>query len=167
MDYQLLMAWPARQSGASIVLPLPTGWIGITTSAEVGRAARAHPVLSGSCGPVLVVPGDPVHWVFLAEAGSDPLAVSLAPPGVGLLRPPHEVLLPPSETGFGRVRWANPPLANQRWLPTSTSVLRAIHEVLRRQWRFPDGRSLPSTGSPGAAMTPAEHPVQRPVVNFP
>jgi len=136
VDYQLMMAWPARQEGQAIVLPLPPGWIGITTTARIGRAACAHLMLNESCGPVLVVPGEPAKWIFLAEAGFDPLAVSIAPPGVGLMRPPHQIPLPPTDTGAGRVRWANPPRTNQRWLPTSASVLAAISEVLQPPWHL-------------------------------
>ena len=137
--YQLLMAWPARQAGPAVVLPLAAGWIGITITVEIGRAACSHPVPGDSRGPVLAVPGEPDQRIFLAEAGSDPLAVSIAPPGVGVLRPPLEVPLPPTETGYGRVRWAIAPRTNQRWLPTSDSLLAAISEVLQPPWRFRRG----------------------------
>lgn len=148
-DYGRLMGWVVHRNENGLVLPLPAGWVAVHAPAGVGAAAYRHPLLRDACGPVLVLPESTRRSVFLAEVDDGVLAGESLPPGVGLFRSPHPLLLPPSTTEFGRVRWAVAPEPTRRWLPTATTVISALGEVLRHVRTLPVVRheqsALPET----------------------
>ncbi|MEV6718027.1 hypothetical protein AB0M48_38985 [Lentzea sp. NPDC051208] len=150
------MAWRVRTRDDGLVLPLPAGWIGVHATDDVAASARAHPVLREACGPVLAVPtGDGRRWLFLAEVDESVLSSTELPDGVGLIRPPRELLLPPSSNDFGMIRWAVCPSPEKRWLPTATTVVSALREVIspRRHVRWLRTRPVDEWYRPGTTGT--------------
>ncbi|MCP2170233.1 hypothetical protein [Goodfellowiella coeruleoviolacea] len=123
-EYGQRLGWPTRLAGTELHLLLGRGLVGVAL-ANPGVAEEILGVLTrrGLDGPVVVLPGSPARWVFLA--GADPAVdhtAALVPPGVDLVR--DQVALPPSRTPHGRVAWARPP-SPHRALPSALVVLAA------------------------------------------
>ncbi|OZM71583.1 hypothetical protein CFN78_18810 [Amycolatopsis antarctica] len=126
--YRAGFGWRPRIRAGALELPLggglaaltvPAGWAG-----EVAHRLRMH----DCSGPVLAAAGTPRRWAFLAAL--DDLAPEHVPYGVRVLAAPQSLVLPPTMTGDGPVRWVVPPDPGRRALPSFAAVLHAIRAVV-------------------------------------
>lgn len=83
-------------------------------------------------GPVLMLPGRRLWWVFLTNP-DDPGAVASSAPMVGArlrMSAPDTVTLPPGMTAHGPVRWIVAPEATSVRLPRLRAVLSAAWQTV-------------------------------------
>ncbi|WP_229686653.1 hypothetical protein [Longimycelium tulufanense] len=122
-SYARLMGWPVVVSDNGILLPLSPASTALTMPEHLGQGVLAGLKARMLAGPVLALPGPQPRWVFLAELVALLPTQLTSPFEVQFVRAPHQVLLPPTQTTHGPVRWANPPTPSRRWFPPFTAVL--------------------------------------------
>ncbi|GDY28896.1 hypothetical protein [Gandjariella thermophila] len=118
-----LLGWSVVVAEHGIFLELGPTAIAVAMPGRAGSRVLADLKSRMLAGPTLVIPGPQERWVFLAELVALLPTQLQAPADVQLVRPPHRVVLPPTLTQHGPVRWANPPSAARHWLPPFTAVI--------------------------------------------
>ncbi|HEX2297000.1 MAG TPA: hypothetical protein VHH34_00535 [Pseudonocardiaceae bacterium] len=101
------LRWPVTLRGEQVSLNLDLDLDAVAVVIPVRLAARVVEILVGRrCPPpVLVHPGLATHWVIVA---GERFGVPLGWPD-GVHRVTGTLLLPPTVTGHGPVRWVRPP----------------------------------------------------------
>lgn len=117
------LGWQVSVTDQGVFLPLGPATTALAMPARIGSSVLADLKARMLAGPVLVLPGPREHWIFLAELVALLPTQLKAPPEVQFLRSPHRVVLPPTMTRYGSVRWANPPSHSRHWFPPFTAVL--------------------------------------------
>ncbi|GAA0660981.1 bifunctional DNA primase/polymerase [Kitasatospora atroaurantiaca] len=143
-DARMVSWWWERRSPDSPVL-VATGRTVCAVSLPAGAGARAleyFAVLGVRLGPVLASPGR--YVLLVAPYSLEELGELLAeqPWVPGSLRyhgPDGYLMLPPSRTGAGAVRWVRPPVGEEPWLPQVGGLLDAL---IAASTAAPDDRRL-------------------------
>jgi hypothetical protein len=118
-----LLGWSVVVADHGLFLELGPTAIAVAMPGRAGTRVLADLKSRMLAGPTLILPGPPERWVFFAELVALLPTQLQAPADVQLVRPPHRVILPPTLTQHGPVRWANAPSAARHWLPPFTAVI--------------------------------------------
>ncbi|MFT7837838.1 HPr family phosphocarrier protein [Saccharothrix sp. BKS2] len=134
-DQEAACRWYARRFGwrvvpgsAGIRLVLGGGTVGFLVPADLAEVVLSRFDAVGVPAPAVVRPDGRV--VFLTDANDRWLSQNDMPADVVFLRTPAEVPLPPTPVSGGRVRWARPIEAGERWLPVAEGVLSVVRSAL-------------------------------------
>ena len=128
-NYRIL-GWKVKVADNRVMLPLGPSTTALVMPARIGSAVLAELRARMLAGPALVIPGATEHWVFLAELVALLPSQLRTPPEIRFVRSPRSILLPPTATPYGSIRWANAPSFNRHWLPPFTAVLAVARTVL-------------------------------------
>ncbi|MCP2170226.1 hypothetical protein [Goodfellowiella coeruleoviolacea] len=118
-----VLGWQVSASEQGVFLPLGPATTGLVMPARTGSRVLADLKARMLAGPVIAIPGPREQWIFLAELVALLPAHLRAPAQVQFVRSPQRVVLPPTATRYGPVRWANPPSPSRHWFPPFTAVL--------------------------------------------
>ncbi|KAA2261798.1 hypothetical protein F0L68_15435 [Solihabitans fulvus] len=118
-----VLGWHVSVTEQGVFLPLGPATTALAMPARIGSRVLADLRSRMLAGPVLVLPGPREHWIFLAELVALLPTHLKAPPEVQFVKSPHRIVLPPTMTRYGSVRWANPPSHSRHWFPPFTAVL--------------------------------------------
>lgn len=125
--------WPVTVRGAQVRLSLGPDTVALII--PVRLATEVTEILTARhCQPaVLTHPHAPAHRVVLA---GEPYPLTLPWP-LGVCRVTTHLLLPPTLTPSGPLRWMHPPDENSLRLCREIDVLAAVHTTLQRSPREP------------------------------
>ncbi|MDU0292298.1 HPr family phosphocarrier protein [Saccharothrix longispora] len=126
--YGRRFGWRVVAGPAGVRLVLAGGTVGFLVPADLAAAVLARFDAVGVPAPAVVRPDGRV--VFLADADDRWWSQGDVLAGVVFLRAPTEVPLPPTPVCGGRLCWARPVEAGERWLPVAEGVLSAIRSAL-------------------------------------
>jgi hypothetical protein len=127
-NYRIL-GWKVSVTEQGVMLPLGPTTTALVMPARIGSAVLAELRARMLAGPTLVIPSPQENWLFLAELVALLPAPLRSPSEIRFVRSPNNVVLPPTMTPYGRVRWANAPSFNRHWLPPFTAVLAVARQI--------------------------------------
>lgn len=127
-NYRML-GWKVTVTEQGVLLPLGPTTTGLVMPARIGSAVLAELRARMLAGPTIVIPGPQENWMFLAELVALLPAQLRTPSEIRFVRSPSSLVLPPTMTAYGRVRWANAPSFSRHWLPPFTAVLAVARTI--------------------------------------
>ncbi|MDH6576312.1 hypothetical protein P3T29_001948 [Kitasatospora sp. MAP5-34] len=135
--------WEQRSPEASVLVATGDAVCAVSLPSEAGARALEYLKLHGvPLGPVLATPGRYVLLVApysLAELGELLADRSWVPGSLRYHGPDGYLVLPPSRTGSGGVRWVRAPIEDRPWLPQVGGLLGVL---IAASTTAPDGSRL-------------------------
>jgi hypothetical protein len=131
-NYRKNFNWDVSMIGETVVLTLSGAVTAVAISRRCLRHVRRLIELGGDPCVALRIPGQRDVAVVFADARDHVPGTEQPSTCVHMISSAHEVLLPPSRTEHGPVRWLNKPDPARRWLPSIASVLCAASRQSHR-----------------------------------
>ncbi|GAA2142739.1 hypothetical protein GCM10009760_28220 [Kitasatospora kazusensis] len=135
--------WEQRSPESSVLVATGRAVCAVSLPADAGARALEYLTLHGvPLGPVLATPGRYVLLVApysLAELGELLAEQPWVPGSLRYHGPDGYLVLPPSRTGAGGVRWVRAPIEDRPWLPQVGGLLSVL---IAASATAPDGSRL-------------------------